>query len=448
MKKKKLLTMIGSVCLILVLAALLLPACAKPAPEVEEIKIGCLNSMTGPFAPAGGEGGFRGQQIAIEMMNEAGGILGKYKIAPVIADAQSNPDIAIREAERLITVEKCPIIAGFYSSSLAVPIAPLCEKNKVIMWVHISISDAVVKDRHQEYVFRIQPMGSQWGQGTVEFINYNYEKLGVASPADLRVAILYEDGPYGVSCCAGNEQRIEEYGQNLVFKEAYAHDIKDMSAVITKLKAADADVIYHTGYFPDICLFLKQSRELGLTWKALLGHGAGYADLLTIGESVGTELVEYTYNIDPPPAQIIAPEALTPEWAAWNAEFLRRCKEKYGKDDPETHYTQGFVHTWVLLNDVLPIAITKYGLDPSTDPTVQADAIRKACLDIDIPEGGTGEVYGVKFAPPEDEYAGQDLRSYPSVMQWFGGKWHIMWPEAGRTEEPKLPNPPDSPFAK
>jgi branched-chain amino acid transport system substrate-binding protein len=386
--------------------------------------------------------------IAIEMMNEAGGVLGKYKIVPIVADLQSSPDIALREAERLIEVEHVPLISGVISSSVAVPLAPVCERHKIIFFLNVAISDAVVKGRHLRYTFRIQPMGSQWGKGTVEFINYNYKKLGAARPGDVRVAVIYEDGPYGVSCCAGNMERIKEYGLNLVLKESYAHDIKDMTALITKLKVADAHVIFHTGYFPDITIFLRQARALGLNWKAYLGHGAGHADLIAIAKAVGPKLVEYSYNIDPPPAQILDPKSLTPKWAKWNAEFLRRVKEKFGIDNPPTHFTQGFVYNWILLHDVLPIAITKYGLDPGTDPKVQAEAIRKAFLDVDIPEGGTGEVFGVKFAPPEHEYAGQNLRAYPVVMQWFVGKWHLMWPEAGRTEEPKLPVPSDSPFAK
>ncbi|MEW5899460.1 MAG: ABC transporter substrate-binding protein, partial [Bacillota bacterium] len=417
------------------------PAAQPSSKEIKEIKIGLLNSMTGAFAPAGALAGYRGQQIAIDIINEKGGVLGKYKVVPVAADAQSNPDIAIREAERLINVERVPVIAGVFSSAIAVPVAQLCERNKTIFWDHIAISDAVVKGKHQQYVFRPQPMGSQWGTGTVDFINSNYKLFGVSSPADLKVAILHEDGPYGVSCAAGNEERIKKYGMKLVLKQSYSVDIKDMTPIITKLKAAEPDVIFHTGYFPDLVLFFRQARELGLKTKAILGHGAGHAALPEIGEQVGKDVVQYVFNIDPPPAQIIDPKKLAPGLGDLNAELLKRVKEKYNTDNPATHYTQGFVHTWILLDKVLPVAIEKYG-------GVTPDAIRKACLDLDIPEGGTGEGYGVKFAPPEDEYAGQNIRAFPAVMQWVGGKWRIVWPENLKTAEPVLPLPKDSPFAK
>ncbi len=119
--------------------------------------------LTGSLALAGGLAGQRGSLVAIDMWNARGRDLEQYEIVPVEADDQSNPDVAIREAERLINVEKVPVILGIYSSSIAVPLAPICDKNKTIFWITIAISDKVVEDRHLQYVFRPQPMGSQWG---------------------------------------------------------------------------------------------------------------------------------------------------------------------------------------------------------------------------------------------------------------------------------------------
>jgi branched-chain amino acid transport system substrate-binding protein len=94
----------------------------------------------------------------------------------------------------------------------------------------------------------------------------------------------------------------------------------------------------------------------------------------------------------------------------------------------------GFNQTWIFLTDVLPRAIKKYG---GTDP----DALRKAALDTDIPEGGTIQGYGVKFFPPGSEMAGQNQRSSPVVMQYIAGKTEIVWPARLRTAEPVLPWP-------
>ncbi|RMF83309.1 MAG: ABC transporter ATP-binding protein, partial [Nitrospinota bacterium] len=113
--------------------------------------------------------------------------------------------------------------------------------------------------------------------------------------------------------------------------------------------------------------------------------------------------------------------------------------KEFGESSPAAHATMGFNHTWIFLNDVLPRAIQKYG-------GVTPDAIRQAALETDIPEGGTPGGYGVKFAPPGHEMAGQNLRAYPVLMQWINGKVEIVWPPALKTAEPILPLPPDSPY--
>src|SRR5512138_3122075 len=104
----------------------------SPIQAKEKLKIAVMHSVTGGLALAGGLAGQRGSLVAIDMWNARGGILNKYDIVPVEADDQSSPDVALREAERLINVEKVPVILGIYSSSIAVPLGPLCEKNKTI----------------------------------------------------------------------------------------------------------------------------------------------------------------------------------------------------------------------------------------------------------------------------------------------------------------------------
>lgn len=405
----------------------------------EKLKIGLLYSLTGSFALAGAEAGHRGSLIAIEMWNEKGGVGGKYEILPVVSDAQSNPDVAIREAERLINVEKVPVILGVYSSSIAVPLAPMCEQNKTILWVTIAISDAVVKGRHQQYVFRPQPMGSQWGRTSVEMLKDNFSRFGYKEPKELRVAVIYEDGPYGTSVQAANVEALKKYGMNMVHHEGYNHKANDLSSLILKLKASKPDVILHTGYYPDIVLFTKQARELGLTTKAIIGHGAGYANFPNLEKQLGKELVSYLHNVDTAPAQNLDLGKLKADVVPVIKEFLKRYAQKHNESSPPAHATMGFGHAWMLLR-TLDHAVEKYG-----SPT--PDNIRKAALELEIPEGASPCGYGMKFAPPEHEYAGQNLASYPVVMQWVDQSVKIVWPAAMATAEPRIPMPAGNPLA-
>src|SRR5262245_27167232 len=95
-----------------ILAALL----AAPAAAQKEIKIGVLYDLTGPFAAGGSEAAYLGNKIAIDMINEKGGVEG-YRIRPIYADAQSKADVAINETERLINQEKVDVLMGVVSSA-------------------------------------------------------------------------------------------------------------------------------------------------------------------------------------------------------------------------------------------------------------------------------------------------------------------------------------------
>jgi len=104
------------------------------------------------------------------------------------------------------------------------------------------------------------------------------------------------------------------------------------------------------------------------------------------------------------------------------------------------HCSMGFNQTWVLLNNVLPVAKAKYG-------GFDADAVRKAALDVDIPVGGTIQGYGVKFHKPGTEMAGQNERSSPVVMQNAGAHISVVWPTAIQKQPAVLPLPKSSVYA-
>ena len=71
--------------------------------QAETLRMGVIYDLTGPFAAGGSVASSVGTQIAIDLVNEKGGIGGKTKIVPVSADSQSKADVAINEAERLIS---------------------------------------------------------------------------------------------------------------------------------------------------------------------------------------------------------------------------------------------------------------------------------------------------------------------------------------------------------
>src|SRR5580704_5733472 len=422
----------------LTLAALGLGKSVARAQE-KPIRIGVLYDLSGPFAAAGSVASSIGAQIAIDLVNERGGIAGKYKVEPINADSQSKADAAINEVERLINQEKVDIVLGVYSSAHAVPLAAKLEEQKKILWITTAVATSVVKDRNLHYVFRAQIHSEQYGQAGAGFLAENAKaKLGL-EPKDLKVAIIHEDGPYGVGVGEADERFAKEKGLQVLLREGYSAAAPDLSSLVTKLKRAQSDVIFHVGYNPDITLFLRQAREAGLRFKMLIGNGAGYSQLDKLRATFGQDIDNFC-NIDPVPAQLLNAATLAPGLGDLIKIMVERYRAKTKATDVPPHVSMGFNQTWILLNSVLPVAKEKYG-------SFGAEAIRKAALDVDIAPGGTIQGYGVKFYPPGTQLSGQNERSTPVVMQNAGEHISVVWPNNIKTQEPVLPLPASSVYA-
>jgi branched-chain amino acid transport system substrate-binding protein len=407
--------------------------------QEQAIRIGVIYDLSGPFAAAGSVACSIGAQIAIDLVNERGGVAGKYKVQPINADSQSKADVAINEVERLINQEKVEIVLGVYSSAHAVPLAAKVEEQKKILWITTAVATSVIKDRKLSYVFRGQIHSDQYGQAAAGFLAENAKaKLGV-EPKDIKVAVIHEDGPYGVGVGAADEQFSKERGLDVVMREGYSASAPDLSSLVTKLKRARADVILHTAYNPDITLFLRQARESGLRFKMLIGNGAGYSQLDKLRATFAGD-IDHFCNIDPVPAQLLDPKTLAPGLGDLIKTMVERYKAATKATDVPPHVSMGFNQTWVLLNNVLPVAKEKYG-------GFDAEAVRKAALDVDIPPGGTIQGYGVKFYPPGTPLAGQNERSTPVVMQFSGEHIAVVWPTNIKTQDPVLPLPASSIYA-
>jgi branched-chain amino acid transport system substrate-binding protein len=422
-----------------VVAAFAFTVALSAAAQPKEIKIGFIYDVTGPFAGGGSEPAQIGTRAAVDYFNERGGVAG-YKINAIFVDAQSKVDVAINEMTRLVDQEKVDVVMGVYSSAQCVPMVQQIDSRKKFLWLNVCIATAVFKDKKLSYVFRPQAHSDQFGAWSCDYINhYAKAKLG-AEPKNVRVAIIHEDGPYGVGVAAGNEAQCKKHGMNIVLKEGYSATAPDLSSLVTKLRRARPDVLLHTGYNPDITLFLRQSKEQGFKVKAMIGHGAGHSQIDKLRQSFGDD-VNYFHSIDPAAAQLLDPKTLKPGIPELTREMVKRYQAVKGPGELPPHTSMGFNNTWIFLNDVLPRAIKKHG---GFDP----ESLRKAALETDIPVGGTLQGYGVKFYPPGHPLAGQNERAFPIVMQYVDGRARIAWPKEVQTADPVLPFPKGHAFAQ
>src|SRR5262249_46852277 len=138
--------------------------------------------------------------------------------------------------------------------------------------------------------------------------------------------------------------------------------------------------------------------------------------------------------------ELLDPKTLAPGLGDLTKTMVERYKAKTNANDVPPHCSMGFNQTWVLLNNVLPVAKDKYG-------GFDAEAVRKAALDVDIPAGGTIQGYGVEFYRPRTHMSGPNEGAAPVGMQTAGEHIRVVWRGNIKTQDPVLPLPSSSVYA-
>src|SRR6266851_5180618 len=103
-----------------------------------------------------------------------------------------------------------------------VPLAQQADARKKFTWLNVCIAAEVLRDRKLNYVFRPHQQSDLPGAASCDYINYYAKSKFGVEPKNLKVAIIHEDGPYGVGVAAGNESQCKKHGMQIVLKEGYA----------------------------------------------------------------------------------------------------------------------------------------------------------------------------------------------------------------------------------
>lgn len=388
---------------------LLAAAAAPVAMAAEEVKIGTLFPLSGPMALLGNEA-FKAAEVARDMVNENGGVLGK-QVVFASADAP-NPTAANAEATRLIIREKVPLIAGSYSSAIALAGSEVSEREGVLYWETVAVADKIT-ERNYKNVVRLTFNASMMGQAAVKFANELATKLG-KDPKDFRLAIISEDSEFGQSVGDAAAAEGKKLGMKVVANEHYSKTVTDLSSLVLTLKSKRPDAIIATSYLNDGILFWRQARELDLNVDAMIGIGTGYA-LPDFVQAAG-DSANGIFDVDAPSTLNVA--ALPEETQKLYTEFTKRFQEKTGREPGPLAYIS-FGGFWTLFTDVIPQAGS---MDPS--------ALRKVAGSLDMPAGSLLTGAGVKL----DE-TGQNTRALISVMQWQNQKLEVVWPDNVASKE-------------
>ena len=229
----------------------------------DTIKVGANFELTGNVANYG-NATIEGLQLAIDEANEAGGINGK-KIELVSVDDKSEAAESINAATKLISDDDVKVIVGPATTGLVLAETQTATDAKVPIIAPCATSpEATVENgKVKPYVFRSCFIDPQQGEVMATF---------AAKELKAKTAVIYVDNSSDYSKNLGKvfKEKFEAAGGKVVMEEAFLQKDQDFKATLTKLKTANADVMFVPAYYEEVGKIVKQAREMGIN-SAILG---------------------------------------------------------------------------------------------------------------------------------------------------------------------------------
>jgi len=325
----------------ILLNALALLAAVTAVFAQDEIAVGEYASLTGGSASFG-QSSHKGTELAIEEINNAGGVLGK-KIKLITEDDQSMAGQPATIVRKLISQDKVVAVLGEVASSKSLEAAPICQQSKIPMITPASTNPKVTETG--DYIFRvcfIDPF-----QGTV------MSKFA-RSKGWNKVAVLTDvKQDYSVGLAEWFIKDFTANGGQIVKEQKFSSGDKDFKPQLTSIKASKPDAIFVPGYYGEVSLIAKQARLLGIKAPLLGGDGwVGDSLLKVAGNSLDGSFFSCHFSSDDKAPKV--------------QDFVTKFKAKYG-EVPDDMAALGYDSAMILAE-----AMKKAG---TTDPEKLRDAI-------------------------------------------------------------------------
>jgi branched-chain amino acid transport system substrate-binding protein len=372
--------------------------------SADELRIGFLAPMTGPFAQIG-----RDMVNGFEMyLGEVNNELGGAKVKFVVEDTQGKTPVAVLKAEKLIREDKVNMFVGGLLASTGYALAPVSSRDKVVYIASIPAADDLTQREVGKYPYVVrtgwtssQPMHpfGQWA------CDQGYK----------RIVAIAADYAFGYETVGGFQKAFEDCGGEIIQKIWPPIGTIDFGPYIPTIKQ-DADAIFTLMVGPMSLQFPKQLVAAGIK-KPVIGGGTSYDEFVL--PSMGDEVIghvsalQYSAALDTPK----------------NAAFVKKYRAKYGK--VPSYYSESNYTTAEMIDDVMKG--TK-GAWPGTEQFVKLlaslkiDAVRGP-ISFDEFRNPVQNIYVKKvekkkmFGYDKDELWNTVIKTYPAVSQfWTYGK--------------------------
>jgi ABC-type uncharacterized transport system substrate-binding protein len=217
------------------------------AQDVKIAVVGSINRATGDQMK-------RGAEMAVKDINAKGGVLGK-RLDLIVADDACDPKQAIAAANDVVG-KGVVFVAGHNCSSASIPASEVYNEAGVLQMTPASTSTALTDDAAQKgwnNVFRTCGRDDAQGAFAGKYLAYHYKGK--------RVAIVHDETAYGKGIADETMKAMNTAGLKQTIYEAVTQGDKDFSALISKMKDENIDVIYYGGYQTEAGLIVRQARD-------------------------------------------------------------------------------------------------------------------------------------------------------------------------------------------
>ena len=218
-----------------------------------DINIATAGPMTGQYASFGQQMK-AGAEQAVADINAAGGVLGQM-LQLEVGDDACDPKQAVAVANQMLS-KGVVFMAGHFCSGSSIPASQVYAEEGIVQISPASTNPKFTDERPGDGVFRVCGRDDQQGQVAGAFLAENF--------GDKNIAILHDKTAYGKGLADETKKYLNEAGKDEVMYEAYTAGEKDYTALVSKLKQSNVDVLYVGGYHTEAGLMVRQMREQGM----------------------------------------------------------------------------------------------------------------------------------------------------------------------------------------
>lgn len=366
------------------------------------IRIGASLPLTGDFSQPG-TAAKQGYEIWEQMINDAGGVLGR-DIELVILDDASDQNTVVADYNRLISRENVDLLLGTFSSLLNLPASAVAERNRMV-YVEPAGGAPEIFERGFKYLFFAQPATAPH-QADI-FVEY-LKSL----PADQRpesAAYPVQDDPFTVPVIDTIQAELEGMGVETVYSKVYPPDTTNFDTIANAISSENPDLVAQGAVFEDGVGLIRSMQKAGYN-PSILFQTSAPSNSTQYSDAIGVENTEgvfYTVSW--------SPDADYP----MNAEFVRAYEEKFGGEPPEDA-ADAFAAA-----QVLQAAVEEVG---EIDQDAIADYLHENSVETIL-----GELSWDETGAPEQEFI---------LAQWQSGSPEVVLPEEVATvDEVIFPKP-------